>query len=130
VSLDAPVIDDALAVSLGEEEDDEEVNVADEAFDDETDYDDLVSLSDITNLLHGFDIINKNLDAPFESTSEQEILSDGGDLLDVNEPRKIKPKGRPKGAKGKKRPPTRAEKAKAKSSQRDPLGFEHVEARL
>jgi len=126
---DAPIIDNALAEPLGED-DDEEANAVDEASNNETDYDDLVSLPDITDLLHGFDLINKDLDAAPKSTSEQEVLSDGDDLLDVNEPRKVKPKGRPKGAKGKKRPSTRAENAEAKSSQRDSSGFEHVEARL
>ncbi len=59
-----------------------------------------------------------------------ELIDDDVDLLDVNEPRIVKTKGRPARAKNRKGTMTRAKKAKAKSTRRDPFGFEHVDAAI
>ena len=56
--------------------------------------------------------------------SENEEL---GNLLNINEPAKIKAKGRPKGSQNKKGTMTRAEKKAANSTKRHPSGFELVE---
>ena len=53
-----------------------------------------------------------------------------GNLLDINEPKRVKSKGRPKGAKQKNPVMTRKEKAAARSTKRDPSGFEHTEAAI
>ena len=59
---------------------------------------------------------------------EEELVID--DLLTVNDPRVVKPKGRPRGAKGKQLSMTRAEKRAAKTTKRDLFKFEHVDRAL
>lgn len=73
---------------------------------------------------------DNHIEPPIEEHDSAEDELANGDLLDVNDPDKVQSKGRPKGAKGKKPPMTKAQKKAAKSTRRDPSKFEHVEQRL
>ena len=84
--------------------------------------DDLSDLPDVDDLLREPDEMNPPI--PADDSDEDDDL---GDLLDVNEPNVVKPKGRPPGSKNKKGVMTRAEKKAAKSTKRDLSGFEHAE---
>ena len=75
---------------------------------------------------------NDNLNPPPQSHDPEQaglddVISDA-ELQDVNEPQKVKAKGRPPGSTNKKGTMTRAEKKAVKSTKRDPSGFEHTEA--
>lgn len=116
---DLPIIDEALQEPHDELESDEDA---------------VQPLSNIDEIIRDMDRNNNNLhrstpEAP-DAADEELLNSDGVDMLDVNSPRIIKSKGRPTGAKNKKGIMTRAAKAKAKSTRRDPSGFEHVDARI
>ena len=73
---------------------------------------------------------DNHIEPPIEEHDSAEDELANGDLLDVNDPEKVKAKGRPKGAKGKKPLMTKAQKKVVKSTRRDPSKFEHVEQRL
>ena len=75
------------------------------------------------DILHG----RSNRISPPAPSSDSDSVSEVGDLLDVNEPKKVKPKRRPRGSQNKKGTMTRAEKKAAKSTKRDASGFEIVE---
>jgi len=78
---------------------------------------------------------NKDIRPPPDTDeSEEDEYEEIGDhdeaLRHINDPRVVKAKGRPTGAKNKKGTMSRAAKAKAKSTERDPSGFEHVEVSI
>ena len=75
-------------------------------------------------------INNQNIDMRPRSPSPASEPEDLADLLEINEPAKIKAKGRPKGSINKKGTMTKAEKKAANSTKRDLSGFEHVERNI
>jgi hypothetical protein len=112
---DRPAINEATAEPLGSMED----------------IDPDQPLPDIDEIIRGLQT-NNLVQRPTPEAPEPaaELIDDDIDLLDVNEPRIAKAKGRPVGARNRKGIMTRAEKAKAKSTRRDPSGFEHVDAAI
>jgi len=91
----------------------------------------LPSIDDILQGLEAHNLVHRPTPEPPEPPEPAaELIDDDIELLDVNEPRIAKAKGRPVGAKNRKGIMTRAEKAKAKSTRRDPSGFEHVDAAI
>lgn len=88
----------------------------------------LPSIADIMRDLKDNNFVQRP--APEAPNPAAELLDNGTNLLDVNDPRVVKAKGRPTGAKNRKGTMTRAKKAKAKSIRRDPSGFEHVDAAI
>jgi hypothetical protein len=113
---DIQAIEEALAEPLGLVDDDEDAEEA---------------LPSIDDIIRGIQT-NNVLERPASDSSEPaaKLIDEDVDLLDVNEPRVVKSKGRPTGARNKKGTMTRTEKAKAKSTKRDPSGFEHVDAAI
>lgn len=79
-------------------------------------------LSDVDDILQG---PSDRISPPLASDSESDSAADLKELLDIAEPKKVKSKERPRGSKNKKG--TKAEKKAAKSTKRDPSGFEYVE---
>lgn len=78
------------------------------------------------------DEINGHIEA-IDEDSDDELrhdLEQVNSMLDVNEPRKVKSKGRSRGVKQKKPVMTRKEKAAARSTRRDSSGFEIVEKNI
>ncbi len=117
---DHPAINEALAEPLGAIED---------VLDIDLDLDQ--PLPFIDDIIRHLQVSNRVQRPPPDSPEPAaELIDDDVDLLDVNEPRIVKAKGRPAGAKNRKGTMTRAKKAKAKSIRRDPSGFEHVDAAI
>ena len=79
--------------------------------------------SEFDDILHGRSNRISSLASFFDSDSVFEV----GDFLDVNESKKVKPKGRFRGSQNKKGTMTRAEKKVVKFTKRDASGFEIVE---
>lgn len=69
---------------------------------------------------------SSRIESPPRTEAELEV----DDVLDVQEPNKVKKKGRPKGSANKKDVMTRAEEMAVKSTKHDPSGFEIVEQAL
>ncbi len=113
---DIQAIEEALAEPLGLADDDEDAEEA------------LLSIDDIIRGIQ----TNNVLERPPSDSSESaaELIDEDVDLLDVNEPRVVKSKGRPTGARNKKGTMARTEKAKAKSTKRISSGFKHVDASI
>jgi hypothetical protein len=93
------------------------------------------SLPDLDEIILRKGITNKDIRPPPDiddsEEDEHEKVDDNDEALrHINDPRVIKAKGRPTGAKNKKGTMSRAAKAKTRSTKRDPSGFEHVEASL
>lgn len=93
------------------------------------------SLPDLDEVILRKATTNKDIRPPpgtedSEEDEYEEADDDDEALRHINDPRVVKAKGRPTGAKNKKGTMSRAAKAKAKSTKRDPSGFEHVEASL
>jgi len=120
LETDFVAIEEALAVQLEEESADESSDVDDR------------SLPDLDAILLRKVDSNKDLrPSPDANELEKDVhkeVDDDEALRHVNEPRVVKAKGRPTGAKNKKGTMSRADKTKARSTKRDPSGFEHVEA--
>lgn len=115
---DLPTIEEALAEPYGDPEDYEDANKPLPSVDD--------IVADMANNNH---VQRPTPEAP-KPVEEQILDGDGVNLLDINSPRIAKSKGRPTGSRNKKGTITRAEKAKTKSTKRDPSGFEHVDASI
>jgi len=115
-----PAINEALAKPLGAIED---------VLDIDLDLDQ--SLLFIDDIIRHLQVSNRvqrpSLDSPKLAA---ELIDDNVDLLDVNEPRIVKAKERPTGAKNRKGTMTRTKKAKAKSIRRDLFDFEHIDAAI
>ncbi len=115
-----PAINEALAKSLGAIED---------VLDIDLDLDQ--SLPFIDDIIRHLQVSNRvQRSSPNSPKPVAKLIDDDVDLLDVNEPRIVKAKGRPARAKNRKSTMTRTKKAKAKSTKRDPSGFEHVDAAI
>jgi len=89
------------------------------------------SLLDIDDIIRDLQANNSIQCSSSDATkSIVELMDDDVDLLDINKPRVAKAKGRSIEARNKKGTMTRAKKAKAKSTRRDPFDFEHVDATI
>lgn len=123
IETDSAAIAAALAIQL-------EVKSSEES----DDVDDR-SLPDLDAILLRKANTNKDI-RPSPNTEESEedeyekVDDDDEALRHINDPRVVKAKGRPAGAKNKKGTMSRVAKAKAKSTKRDRSGFEQVEASL
>jgi len=113
---DIQAIEEALAEPLESMEDDVDADQS------------LPSINDIIRGIEAGNVLERL--ASDSSEPAAELIDEDIDLLDINEPRVVKAKGRPIGAKNKKGTMTRTEKAKAKSTRRDLSGFEHIDVAI
>jgi len=115
---DHPAINEALAEPLEAVEDVLDIDLNSDQ--------PLPSIDDIIRDLQASNRVQRP--PPDSPEAAAKLIDDDIDLLDVNEPRIVKTKGRSVEAKNRKSTMTRAEKAKTKSTKRDLSGFEHIDA--